>query len=747
VQPRIDWLRNLVRRALGPRHLTVRAHLVILVVGAVVPVVVFSVFAVGRFAGEARSGIQQRLRVTAEGLAAAADKEFAKSIAALEVLAGSPALQRDDIRAFYAEARRARASLGWGSVVLIAADGRQLFNLNRPLGAPLPSVADRRYFVEVVRTLRPVVSDLAQGPVTGRWSSAIAVPVVRDSTVTYVLAAVWYASDFGPLIGRADGGTEWTRALVDRSGVIAARSRAAAEFVGRRATPDFLDRIAQSAQGFYTATTIDGAHVYGAFARAPLSGWTAAVAVPAATVESALWRSVAVTALTGLGLLAVGVLAALFFGRRIATSITDATAAAEALALGRAVSVPASSVTEVRRLGAALEASARLLTDRQMQRADALRREREARVVEAEARQEAERANRGKDEFLAMLAHELRNPVAAITTAAAVLERVDASVSVAAKSRAIVKRQAKQLKRLVDDLLDVGRLASGKLALSRVPVDLAAAVGRSLTIMEATGRFERHVVRFERRSVWVHADPGRLEQILTNLLVNAVKFTPEGGAIRVTVGPEDGAAILRVADTGIGIPAELLPRVFDPFVQGDRPGHGPGGLGVGLMLVRQLAELHGGSVEARSAGAAQGSEFIVTFPVIAPPGRDSRDEPALAPRARRRVLIVEDDADGREALRTLLELAGHEVHEAADGHGGLRAALDLRPDVAFIDVGLPGLDGLDVARALTANDGPRPRLVALTGYGQPEDQRRARDAGFDEHLTKPVDPDELLGML
>jgi signal transduction histidine kinase/CheY-like chemotaxis protein len=742
--PRCGFVVAALRRVWRPRPRSFRTHLVLLVVGAVLPVAVFSVFAAARFAVEAKRGVEQRLRVTADGLAAALDKTFEKSIAALQVLAASRSLDDDDLVEFYEEAQRAREPLGWWTVALIAPDGTHLLNLLQPLGTPLRSVADRRYFRDVIRTRAVVVTELLANRIDGRLATAIAVPVVRDGAVKYVVLAGWHAERFASLVGSRESHGEWTRAIVDGEGVIVARSRAPEQFVGRKATADFLERTAQSTHGFYSATTIDSAKVYGAFTRSAVSGWTAAVAVPATAVEAASWGSVTVTILAGIGLFAVGVLATLLVGRRFARSITEATAAAEALASGGAPRAPASSVIEVRRLGMALDVSARLLDQRERERTEALRRAHDARAVEEEARREAEQANRAKDEFLAMLGHELRNPIAAITNATAVLERIGATTDLAVRSRAILKRQARQLTRLIDDLLDVSRLAAGKLTLSRGPVDLLDVAHRCVGVLDATGRFDARDVDLSGTPAWVDADAARLEQIVTNLLLNASTHTPPGGSIRVRVGAENAHAVLRVIDTGSGIAAELLPRVFDLFIQGERTHHGAQGLGIGLTLVRRLTELHGGRVEAHSAGPGRGSEFTVSLPRIEPARVDARDEPDHAKPTRRRILVIEDNADAREALRTLLEIAGHEVYEAAGGEAGLRMAVELRPDVAIIDLGLPDVDGLEIARKLTTAAGPRPRLVALTGYGRSEDQHRAREAGFDEHLTKPVDPDRLL---
>jgi CheY-like chemotaxis protein len=307
------------------------------------------------------------------------------------------------------------------------------------------------------------------------------------------------------------------------------------------------------------------------------------------------------------------------------------------------------------------------------------------------------------------------------------------------RSLDIIRRQSEHLTRLVNDLLDVARLTAGRIALMLQPLNLAEAVRRNVSALEAAGNLKDLKVEVDVEPLWLRADPARLDQMLSNLLANAAKYTPSGGTVRVWAAREKNEAVVRVKDNGAGISPELLPRVFELFTQGERGlDRREGGLGVGLALVQRLARLHGGRVEAASDGAGRGSEFTLHLPI---------EERALGPSAvaeirpsgPRRVLIVEDHADVRHALRTLLEHEGHVVFEAIDGAEGIEAAERLKPDVVLIDIGLPRVDGYQVAQALRAKLG-RLRLVAVTGYGQPEDKRRARDAGFDEHLVKPVDP-------
>src|SRR5881409_1241636 len=360
------------------------------------------------------------------------------------------------------------------------------------------------------------------------------------------------------------------------------------------------------------------------------------------------------------------------------------------------------------------------------------------------ARAAAERANRAKDEFLAMLGHELRNPLSAIGSAVAVLERLRLDDLRGTRATQIIARQTQHLARLMDDLLDVGRVVTGKITLERRAMDLLAASRRAVATLRAAGVTERHDVAVDGRSVWVDGDTTRLEQVVTNLVSNALKFTPPGGTIRVWVGVEDDGAVLRVSDTGAGMSAELLPRIFDLFVQGDQPPErASGGLGIGLTLVRQLVELHGGRVEARSAGAGQGSVFTIRLPRARLAAGDGAGGRQATP-APCRILVVEDNADARDMLLALLSLERHDVVTAPDGPAGVDAALRLQPDVVLVDIGLPGLNGYEVARRIRATEAGRAmKLIALTGYGQREDMQQAREAGFDLHLVKPVEPRRL----
>jgi signal transduction histidine kinase/DNA-binding response OmpR family regulator len=363
-------------------------------------------------------------------------------------------------------------------------------------------------------------------------------------------------------------------------------------------------------------------------------------------------------------------------------------------------------------------------------------------------------ADRRKDEFLAMLAHELRAPLAPIRNAAAVLQRSQIDDQGVHRSRDIIERQIAHLGRLVDDLLDVARLSKGKIRLDHTTVSLHAVMDRAIET-NASGIEQRgHTlnVRLPSRPVHVPGDPVRLAQIFGNLLNNAIKYTPPGGTIDLVGELADGGLVVRVRDNGSGIPIEMLPQVFDLFVQANASlARAEGGLGVGLTLVRKLVELHGGRVEVQSGGPGAGSEFIVRLPVEDDGPQVESEEPESLPSqggGSLRVLVIDDNIDAVETTAMLLELYGHELRKAADGPTALALADEFKPQLVLCDLGLPGMDGYEVARRLRESDlGERMRLVAITGYAQEEDRRRAREAGFDDHLVKPVDPMLLLEML
>jgi PAS domain S-box-containing protein len=368
-------------------------------------------------------------------------------------------------------------------------------------------------------------------------------------------------------------------------------------------------------------------------------------------------------------------------------------------------------------------------------------------AAEAEARQEARR----REEFLAMLSHELRNPMSALLNAIDVLDRV-LPPEAGREPRQVIQRQAHQIARLMDDLLDVSRVTQGKIEIRRQVVDLTTLVDDALAAVRGAFESRGHelAVDVPDQPLCVEGDPARLRQVIENLLVNAAKYTSIGGHVVLTMGRDGQAAEIRVSDDGIGIPADMLNRIFELFVQSDSTVDGSGGgMGVGLTLVKHLVELQGGTVTASSAGSDQGSTFLVRLPLT-----HQGPKPVLLPppvpldAANTKIVLVEDNADARGMLKSLLELDGYQVVAEEDGRRGVETILREKPDVALVDIGLPELDGYGVARQVRSSlSGRDVYLVALTGYGQQKDHTAVLEAGFDEHLVKPVNMDELTRVL
>lgn len=365
------------------------------------------------------------------------------------------------------------------------------------------------------------------------------------------------------------------------------------------------------------------------------------------------------------------------------------------------------------------------------------------------AEQSLKDGNRQKDEFLAMLSHELRNPLAATRSALALLTASSATPEQASRFTEVIQRQTVNLVRIVDDLLDVSRVTRGLVELKRERLDLNALVPRAVDAVHAAIEAKRHEVSITlpHKPVYVDADPVRLEQVVVNLLSNAVKYTDDGGRIWIALEVEDGKACFRVRDSGKGFDPSFRERIFDLFQQGPKDlDRAQGGLGIGLTIVKRLVELHGGEIRAESPGVGKGSAFTVTLPLVEPKTRRAPVERHLhaVSRDAATVLVIDDHADSGEMLATLIEQWGHVVRLASDGLSGIREAESLRPDVILLDIGLPGQDGYEVARRMRAIPSLADTvLVAITGYGQDSDRKRALAAGFSEHLVKPVSPDLL----
>lgn len=365
---------------------------------------------------------------------------------------------------------------------------------------------------------------------------------------------------------------------------------------------------------------------------------------------------------------------------------------------------------------------------------------------EIKERKIAVEQNEAKDKFLAMLGHELRNPLSAITSAASIIGFPGAKADSVERAKKILSRQSQHLTHIVDDLLDLGRVMSGKIVLDRTAVNLGEVILSCLDSLRASRPVDSYVWNIDPFDTWIDADPTRAEQIITNLLDNAIKYTPAGGTITVKKALSDGKVTLIITDSGIGIAKDLLPRIFNVFVQGEHSlDRAKGGLGIGLALVRQLVELHGGDIHVHSEGENLGSSFSIVLPKAEekPPSPELAEVPQQA--TSRKLLLIEDNEDAREMTTQLLKAHGFQVLEAATGAEGIILAKEEQPGIALVDIGLPGMDGYEVARRLRADKVTSSMyLIALTGYGLREDHILTAEAGFDAHFVKPLKLQQLI---
>jgi signal transduction histidine kinase len=587
------------------RRLSLRWYLVIVVLGAMLPIVAFTTLVVVRLSTYERAAVERDLVETATALATDLDRSVRGTVSTLEALAQSRELDGGNLEAFYAEAQRVLPTQAdWRAVILLAPSGQQLLNTLRPLGSSLPVANDPDSLRRVVETRQPAVGDLAQGRIDGKWAFPVRVPVVRDGNVKYVLTATLGADALAGVIRQErPRQEEWSRALVDRRGVIGARTRAPEQYVGKSATAEFARQSALAEYGIFRDTTLDGADVYVAFARAPRSAWTAGIAVRAAVVDGPPRRQLAIIGGLGVAVLAVSGVGAFLFARRVARRIGEAATAAEAIVHGEQPPAGESGVEEVARLEQALRQSADLLRRREVERDRLLER--------------AEAANRAKDDFLATLSHELRTPLTAILGWAGMLRSGRLGAGEREQAMDVIQRNARLQRQLIDELLDVSRIVAGKLELEMAATDLRAIVTAAVDTMRPAAEVKGIALECARCDVpaVVNGDSARLQQVFVNLVSNAVKFTPAGGRVDIAIGLVDGRAQVSVTDTGRGIDPAFLPHIFDRFRQGAMVTTSRSGLGLGLAIVHHLVLLHGGAVRAESAGEGRGARFVVTLPL------------------------------------------------------------------------------------------------------------------------------------
>jgi len=625
----------------------------------------------------------------ARALSSTVDAELDGSVATLASMARAPAIAAGDVRAFYDIARaQGAAQPEWLGVLLTDAEGRVLFRTTAPFGAPPGTIADPASLAQALALRRPVVGHVARGK-GGRLALPVRLPLFDKRGNLYVLNAVIRPDRIERALGRQQLPAGAAVTVLDSAGTAVAGGTAAAAGLA----PTLLEQAG-------TFTAADGKRRVRGATRLSRYGWTVAVALPApsaAHLFAGYGAGIAVSLL-------LCIAAASLIASRIVRRIDRLRRDAAALGAGEPVGGVSSRIHEIDAMGQALQAAGTRL----------------------------QAAARAKDEFLAVLGHELRNPLSPIASALDLMDMRDEAAN--RRERAILRRQVTHLKRLVDDLLDVSRIATGKLSLAPAPLNLADLV------RDSAAAASQAVAVSAPDALWIQGDESRLAQVLNNLLSNAARFG--SSATRVSLSVAEGRAHITVQDNGIGMDAALAPRVFEPFFQAPQPlARRTGGLGLGLAIVRRIVELHGGRVSASSAGPGQGSCFEVELPVGSPAAAGAAPAPAPAGQARR-VLLVDDNVDAATVTAALLGQAGHTVEVAHSGQAALATARLSAPEVAILDIGLPDMDGYALAAALRALDTGM-RIVALTGYGQAGDVARATKAGFDMHVTKPATLEDL----
>jgi len=595
-----------------------RSYLILMAAAILVPVVLVASVGLSRLLESERASRIRSVQETGRAGALAIDREIAVAEASLRGIVNSEALRRGDFAQLHREASAMNATTPWSWTLLMHASAKPMLNTLIPWGAPLPEYS-AKWVQEVYDAQKTRVSGYFIGTLARRPTVSIDVPVPRTFHEPYVVSQIFDARYFARVFDDPSMGRGWVVTIFDANGISIARNRNAEELVGKPVRPELYQASRRQPNGVLRHATHDGIDVYSVYTRAPLSGWTLAIGVPASEIEGKARTATLYAALALLGVLGLAIGIAMFLAKRLSVSLDQARAAALALAGGAEPPTSSTRVAEVDMLLESLRHTSAELTRERTAR-QRLQDEREALLCsEQEARRQAEAQSNAKDAFLAMLSHELRNPLAAIAGAMQVLDLPAVKPELAAHARDIGRRQVRHLTRIVDDLLDVRRILSGKVKLRRAPVD-AGALLRQCCETRRLADAGAHAWEIEVGAFRIEADTTRLEQIFDNLLHNAIKYTPNGGTITVRAHEAGLDAVIEVADNGVGIDADTLPLIFDVLVQGptgiDRA---QGGLGLGLALVRELTALHGGSVKAYSEGAGKGCVFTLCFPLAEAP--------------------------------------------------------------------------------------------------------------------------------
>ena len=708
---------------ISSRARPLRVRLMVLAASGLVPLVLVLAWGINYLIEDRRAQSERAALELSRALGTAVDAELRSIMRLLDQMGTSDELEREDLRSVYRSGIRAARQFNWHEVVLSDADGRVLLRSGDPFGTSSPVPVEPDSLRRVIATRQPSVTKVFRAPRLQADAFAVRVPVLRSGKLVYVLSAVLATDALRAVLLRQKIPSESVAAVFDQERHLVVRSRPGASAYAAPSLQLLLDRNGE--QGTGLTVTQEGTQSYAGYTRLEGVGWTVAVGTSVESTNAGLYALLRALAVGLAASLALSALLAWVLSRRVLGPIGALMDGAAALGRGEPVRLPPLEIVELDDVGVALAAAADE-RDRSLQDRERAATERERLVVEiADALRMAEEANRSKDQFLAVLGHELRNPLAPITTAVQLMQLKGDERT--ARERRIIERQLVHVTRLVDDLLDVSRITSGRLSIRRAPVRLASLLeqlvesvrpsvdGRALTLEIGAGAGD----------AWVSGDEVRLVQVFNNLLVNAIKFTPPAGSIRVRAVLSDSNVRVDVVDSGIGMAADDIARVFELFYQAPQQSdRSRGGLGLGLPIVRSLVDMHGGTVAAESAGPGQGSRLTVLLPLVEAPS-SSRPAPLLASTVQAgRILVVDDNQDAADTCAALLEMSGYTVRVAYTPEAALEVLQQFTPDAAILDIGLPGMTGYALAGLMQAPPlSYRGKLVALTGYGQASDRK------------------------
>ncbi len=752
------------------RPLSLSWHLVALVLASMIPVLIFSSVLVRQLVVSKRELSEKRLQTAARQLARAVDQEIASSIRTLELLAASEELQHQNLRGFHKRiVQKLPTQKSWGTILLHSAQGKLLLSASRRFGEKLTTV-EPQSLKTLFETGKPIVGFLSQGkpatPFVGRYGSAVRVPVSVNGKIRYALSAVILSGSIQNLVLQLSTPEvgEWTRAVLDASGTVVARSREPEKFVGSAATPTFMELIKINDQGLVRSRTLEGKDVYLAFQRAPYSKWLTAVAVPLHVLDAPVKRALSLVLITGAGLLLSFGGIALLYSRYLALHIRRSAAASLDLIQGKLPEMKSTMVLEVEQLSESLRAAAKLLQQRDADRSEHLE-------IARKARAEAERANRSKGEFLANMSHELRTPIGVILGFLDLLTNPKLNEEERENLKIRIRRNAEYLSSLIDQVLDISKVEAKALQVELSSFSLQQLIDDLLVDLEPKASAKGIYLSFQVVGPipdLIRSDALRLRQILVNVVGNAIKFTQDGG-VTVTLhsrplSTDEANAPLEieflVKDTGIGIGADQKERLFQPFSQGDTSmSRRFGGTGLGLVLSKRLAELLGGDIELVESQEGVGSVFRIR---IVDTGADhgkflSLDEKnrhkshsdlaiSVHPLRGMRILLVDDSADNRLLLSRYLESAGARVLEAENGRIGVDLARAQEVDVVLMDIRMPTMDGNQATMELRKTGFTKP-IIAITAHAMKDEREEALQSGYNDYLTKPIDRSRLIDLL